>query len=398
MANSDDSDDGSGVPIADAASAAASAAATAAGEDDPLAAERERQEAREAEIAASWSKRTLADGGGAPAGHGARARVHLVGRLRAEDGAVFEDSRERGVPLLLLLGRGSVVPGLDKALMAMRAGERAVVTVAPEGGYGAAGSQRCPVVPGSTALVYEVELLAVEAEGELWELDFGAKMALADERRGRGNELFRGGWYEWAAAEYEQAMRYLVFMAHPTDDEAPKIAEATATVQLNLAAAALRCGREDDAVRHAEKVLALRPDDAKALYRLGQAYTNLNRWDDAADALRRAAAASADDAAAVARVKQEEKRMRERRAREDRQQRRAYARMVGGGGGGDDDAAAAEGAAEGGGRLGRLRSAARRVLRSVRMAALAAFVAAVFAYAVPAGPIGEQWSRKLFFG
>jgi len=37
-------------------------------------------------------------------------------------------------------------------------------------------------------------------------------------------------------------------------------------------------------------------------------------------------------------------------------------------------------------------------LRSVRMAALAAFVAAVFAYAVPAGPIGEQWSRKLFFG
>ena len=31
-------------------------------------------------------------------------------------------------------------------------------------------------------------------------------------------------------------------------------------------------------------------------------------------------------------------------------------------------------------------------------AALAAFVAAVFAYAVPAGPIGEQWSRKLFFG
>ena len=45
-----------------------------------------------------------------------------------------------------------------------------------------------------------------------------------------------------------------------------------------------------------------------------------------------------------------------------------------------------------------VRSAARRVLRSVRMAALAAFVAAVFAYAVPAGPSGEQWSRKLFFG
>ena len=174
-----------------------------------------------------------------------------------------------------------------------------------------------PALPGGArqhGARVEVELLAVEAEGELWELDFGAKMALADERRGRGNELFRGGWYEWAASEYEQAMRYLVFMAHPTDDEAPKIAEATATVQLNLAAAALRCGREDDAVRHAEKVLALRPDDAKALYRLGQAYTNLNRCADAADALRRAAAASADDAAAVARVKQE-KRMRERRAR-----------------------------------------------------------------------------------
>ena len=240
--------------------------------------------------------------------------------------------------------------------------------------------------------MYEVELLAVEAEGELWELDFGAKMALADERRGRGNELFRGGWYEWAAAEYEQAMRYLVFMAHPTDDEAPKIAEATATVQLNLAAAALRCGREDDAVRHAEKVLALRPDDAKALYRLGQAYTNLNRWDDAADAL----AAPPPRAPTTRRRWRASSRRRSAcasGARARTASSAARAQMVGG----DDDAAAEEGAAEVAAASGGC-AAAGRVLRSVRMAALAAFVAAVFAYAVPAGPIGEQWSRKLFFG
>ena len=81
------------------------------------------------------------------------------------NGDVFDDSRERGTPLMLLLGRQAVVsrnlflplrypdsylwhatliqagldhgmppsfkqvPGLDRALLAMRAGERAHVTV-----------------------------------------------------------------------------------------------------------------------------------------------------------------------------------------------------------------------------------------------------------------------------
>ena len=70
--------------------------------------ERERQAKREAEIERSWSKAVLVEGKGRQAWQGARATVHVVGRLRFDDGDVFEDSRAREEPQLLLLGRGSV--------------------------------------------------------------------------------------------------------------------------------------------------------------------------------------------------------------------------------------------------------------------------------------------------
>ena len=103
--------------------------------------EKRRQEKREAEIAASWTKRVLVEGTGPTAARGNRATIHVTARAstrhrsaRAEaagmqqSGAVFEDSRERGVPLMLLLGRGLLVPGLDRAVLQMREGERCVRT------------------------------------------------------------------------------------------------------------------------------------------------------------------------------------------------------------------------------------------------------------------------------
>ena len=148
---------------------AADASSMAAADGPPLptpddteeifAEEKERQAKHDAEVAASWSKKVLVKGKGGKAWQGARATLHIVGHRWHEDGDVFEDSRSREEPLLVLLGRGSVVLGLDQALLAMHEGEHALVTVAPEGGYGGAGSHTYPIVPGSCTLVYDVEVV-----------------------------------------------------------------------------------------------------------------------------------------------------------------------------------------------------------------------------------------------
>jgi peptidylprolyl isomerase len=59
-----------------------------------------------------------------------------------EDGSVYETSRERA-PLLVTLGAGELLPGLEKAVLGLEPGESTKVTVPPEEAYG-------PVIEGVT--------------------------------------------------------------------------------------------------------------------------------------------------------------------------------------------------------------------------------------------------------
>lgn len=54
-----------------------------------------------------------------------------------EGGAqAVESSRDRGEPLAFLVGRGGLIPGLEKALIGRQAGERFEVAVTPAEAYG----------------------------------------------------------------------------------------------------------------------------------------------------------------------------------------------------------------------------------------------------------------------
>ena len=48
----------------------------------------------------------------------------------------FESSHDRGEPLAFLVGRGGLIPGLEKALLGREAGERFEVSVEPADAYG----------------------------------------------------------------------------------------------------------------------------------------------------------------------------------------------------------------------------------------------------------------------
>lgn len=83
--------------------------------------------------------------------------VHYVGTL--ENGTKFDSSRDRGEPIQFKLGAGQVIQGWDKGIAAMTIGERGVLTIAPELGYGDHGAGN--VIPGGATLVFDVELVSI---------------------------------------------------------------------------------------------------------------------------------------------------------------------------------------------------------------------------------------------
>jgi peptidylprolyl isomerase len=59
--------------------------------------------------------------------------LHYKGSF--EDGTVFDSSETHGA-LKFTIGKGTVIPGFDEAVLGMKPGEAKTVTIAPEKGYG----------------------------------------------------------------------------------------------------------------------------------------------------------------------------------------------------------------------------------------------------------------------
>jgi len=99
----------------------------------------------------------LTFGTGAVAKDGQKVSVHYTGRLT--DGTKFDSSVDRNEPFEFVVGAGEVIGGWDAALGRMRTGDKVLLSVPPELGYGAGGYPG--VIPPNATLVFEVELLAV---------------------------------------------------------------------------------------------------------------------------------------------------------------------------------------------------------------------------------------------
>ncbi len=75
---------------------------------------------------------------------GDKVRIHYTGTLT--DGTVFDSSAGRD-PLEFTVGSGEIIPGLDKALPGMAAGEQKRVEIAPAEAYGPRHEDRVIEVP-----------------------------------------------------------------------------------------------------------------------------------------------------------------------------------------------------------------------------------------------------------
>ncbi len=97
--------------------------------------------------------------GTATAKSGDRVRVHYAGTL--VDGTEFDSSRKRGDPITFTLGSGQVIRGWDLGITGMRVGQRRTLTIPPGLAYGDRGR---PGIPPNATLVFDVELVGIEAK------------------------------------------------------------------------------------------------------------------------------------------------------------------------------------------------------------------------------------------
>jgi FKBP-type peptidyl-prolyl cis-trans isomerase FkpA len=102
-------------------------------------------------------------GTGVAATAGKSLTVHYTGWLYDEKasgqkGAKFDSSVDRGTPFTFVLGAGQVIAGWDQGFAGMKVGGKRTLVIPSALAYGTAGRGS---IPSNAALVFDVELLAV---------------------------------------------------------------------------------------------------------------------------------------------------------------------------------------------------------------------------------------------
>jgi peptidylprolyl isomerase len=102
----------------------------------------------------------IVEGTGAQPKTGENVSVHYTGWL--ENGRKFDSSHDRGQPLVFPIGRGRVIKGWDEGVGSMKVGGKRKLIIPAPLGYGAQGAGG--VIPPNATLIFEVELVAVNAK------------------------------------------------------------------------------------------------------------------------------------------------------------------------------------------------------------------------------------------
>lgn len=89
---------------------------------------------------------------------GDQLTMHYTGTL-ANGGKQFDSSVSRGKPFQFVIGIGQVIKGWDEGVMKMSLGEKAILKISSDYGYGESGAPGA--IPPNADLNFEVELLAI---------------------------------------------------------------------------------------------------------------------------------------------------------------------------------------------------------------------------------------------
>ncbi|XP_057781005.1 peptidyl-prolyl cis-trans isomerase FKBP62-like isoform X2 [Salvia miltiorrhiza] len=208
---------------------------------------------------------------------GAVVKLKLIGKL--QDGTVFVKKGHGDNDNDLFefkTDEEQVISGLDKAVITMKKGEVALLTISPEYAFGSSESQQeLAKVPPNSTVLYEAELVSFDKEKESWDMNNEEKIEAAGKKKEEGNALFKAGKHARASKRYEKAAKYIEHDSSFSEDEKKQSKALKITCNLNDAACKLKLKDFKQAEKLCTKVLELESTNVKALYRRAQAYMNM---------------------------------------------------------------------------------------------------------------------------
>jgi len=137
------------------------------------------------------------------------AKVKVRYTLRLADGTVVDEAHAgEGNELEFVTDEDEVCPALDAAVRRMKAGERAVVTSAPQHAFGDAGKEFAngARVPPNAWVSFEVELVEMRRDRDTWEMSGEEKVEYAEQKKASGNQWFKAGAFDRAMRRYKKAV------------------------------------------------------------------------------------------------------------------------------------------------------------------------------------------------
>ncbi|KAI4306712.1 hypothetical protein L6164_029966 [Bauhinia variegata] len=199
----------------------------------------------------------------------------------------FEDTWNEQRPIELVIGKEKKeMTGLAIGVASMKAGERALLRVSWELGYGKEGSFSFPNVPPMADLLYEVELIGFDEtkEGKArGDMTVEERIGAADRRKMDGNALFKEEKLEEAMRQYEMAIAYMGddFMFQLFGKYRDMALAVKNPCHLNMAACLIKLNRYEEAIGQCSTVLTEEENNVKALFRRGKAKAALGQTDAA---------------------------------------------------------------------------------------------------------------------
>ncbi|NXE43372.1 FKBP6 isomerase, partial [Ptilorrhoa leucosticta] len=184
-------------------------------------------------------------------------------------------------PRLMKLGKDITLWGLEIGLLSMTKGEAALFVLAPEYAYGRRGCP--PSIPPNTTVLFKVEVLDFIDSEEcdaffeltylLDEMDFSLSMM----------DLLCTGCFSLSAQALSILGRSSSSKAEQSQINASKL-----LLFLNLSLTYLKLERADRALKYGELALEMDQENAKALFRCGQACLYMREYSKSQDFLARA--------------------------------------------------------------------------------------------------------------
>lgn len=228
---------------------------------------------------------TAEEGAEGPPPKGYEVTAHYTGTLAA-DGSKFDSSVDRGKPFTFIIGKGQVIRGWDEGFASMKVGEKAILEIAPEAGYGVGGSP--PKIPGNAVLHFDVELLGFKEKlKEKWEMTSEERLDCAKRLKTEGTELFQKQQFKQAVAKYTDAAEYSVEEGIEGDDIPEEERPMYVSCWSNAAMCYVKLKEWPDATHACNKILEIEAEagNIKALYRRGLARLKLGLLKEAKEDL-----------------------------------------------------------------------------------------------------------------